>query len=86
MLLREISDLGLGKLDVGNIVRRDLGDGSGYLFGAQLEVLGSIAVEFLRQFAHGGVAAPFNISEEFLDCLAHLSIRFGHISGTFSAF
>ena len=48
-------------------------------------MLRRVTIKLLRQFAHGGIAAPLDVGEDFLDGVAHLGVRLGHLCGTLAA-
>ncbi len=74
--LGEIADLGLREFDVGDGLRRDLGDEGGDLGSGQAEARRRPFVEFFREFAHRSVAARADIGDDALDRAADLGVGF----------
>jgi hypothetical protein len=83
LVLRELADLRLREPDVGDGLRRNLGEDGVDLTLAEL--LRRPFVEFFRVLADGGVAALPHVVEDVLDSLAHLAVELvGHFLGNAS--
>jgi hypothetical protein len=71
---REILHLGLGELDVVNVLRAQRGDALLDLGRRQAIVVAVQPVEPDRKLTHRIVAAPFDLGEGLLDSLAHFRV------------
>ena len=79
LLLGEIPNLLLRKFDILDIALRDFRYGGPNFVFAQTKLCRGIAVEFLRQLTHGGVAALFDIGQDTLNDPPHLGVGFRDI-------
>ena len=75
LLLREVTDLGLGEPDVVEVSLGDLRNGLLDLGRRQAEILRLPIVELLRQLADGGVLLLVDLREDAFDGAAHGGVR-----------
>ena len=80
--LRKIAHLRLGELYVVYSFGRDAGDEVDDCRIGQPEALGRPFVEFLRQFAHGGITACFNIGKDVFYRVADIRVIFARLGFT----
>ena len=73
----EIAHLGLGKLDIGKILAAQGSDAGVDFILCEAIAFAIPAIEFDRKFAHGGVAAFFDIRQNGFHRLAHLPVGRG---------
>ena len=82
----ETAHLILGKADIVQLARAQFADQRLDLIRAQPEAWRRIAVEFLRKFAHGRVAARADIGQRFFDDGAGLGVILGPFGFGFGGF